>query len=74
MLSLRILIGSKHQKVHNTLGVTPFVIVPSNEFDEVGIQSDTSLSIEDGGSGFSDEVSGDNFFITIGKNTLNKIG
>jgi hypothetical protein len=47
--------------------LTPLVIVPRNQFDEVLVQRDTSLGIEDGGVGVAVHVSGDNLVLGVSK-------
>jgi len=57
-------------QVNNSVGVSPFVIVPGNQLNEVRVKRNTSSSIEDGASGIRNEVLADNFFISISQNTL----
>jgi hypothetical protein len=53
------------EEVENTAGVTPLVIIPGDELDEVVVKGDTSLGIEDGGVGVSVHVSGDNVILSV---------
>ena len=69
MLKLRNL-GDVNTEVKNSVGVSPFVIIPRNNLDEVGIQGDTSLSIENGAVSISNEVRADNFIFSVSKNSL----
>lgn len=57
-------------KIKELVGVTPFVIIPRDNLVEVIRQTNTSLVIEDGGSGIMHEVLRDNFFFGITQNTL----
>jgi hypothetical protein len=49
-------LGSVDQKINNTIGITKFVIVPSNELDELGRQLDTGSSIKYRATRFSNEI------------------
>jgi hypothetical protein len=55
-------------EVNNTAGVTPLVVVPGDELDEVGVEGDTSLGIEDGGAFITVQVTGDNFVLSVAEN------
>lgn len=70
-----LLAGFSHveSEVDNSVRVAPFVIVPRNELDEVGVKRNTSLSIEDRASRISGEVLADNFFISVTQDTLNTL-
>jgi len=57
-------------QINNSVGVTPFVIVPGNQLNEVRAKRNTGLSIEDRASVISDEVLTDNLFFSISQNTL----
>lgn len=57
------------EKVKNTAGVAPFVIIPGDEFDEVFIEGDTGLGIKDRGMAITVQVRGDDFILGIGKYT-----
>jgi hypothetical protein len=48
-------------EVNNSVGVSPFVIVPGHNLNKVGVQRDTSVDIEDGRVRVSNEIRGDNF-------------
>jgi hypothetical protein len=58
-------LSREHKKVNDTLRVTPFVIVPSNEFDKVLVQLNASISIKDAGSSAADEVGRDNRVLSV---------
>jgi len=49
--------------VENAPAVSELVVVPGYELDEVVVERDTSLGIEGGRSGVSDEVAGDNLVL-----------
>lgn len=55
-----ILLGNVFQEVDNTSRVAVFIIVPSDQLDEVGVQLDTCGGIKDGGIGAADKVCGHN--------------
>ena len=57
-------------QIEESVGVAPFVIVPGDELNEVGVKGDTGLGIEDGGSGITNKVLGDDFFISVSEDTL----
>jgi len=65
-----VLAGNVDEQVDDPLGVTPFVVVPGDELDEVLVQGDTSLGIEDGGVWVTDEISGDELIVGEGEHTL----
>merc|ERR1719310_315468 len=58
-----------HQ-VDNTSRVTVFVIVPGDKLDEVRVEHDTGISIEDGGSEVTLEISGDKRLIGVAQESL----
>jgi hypothetical protein len=68
--SLYLLLGDVEGQIEESVGVAPFVIVPGDELNEVGVKGDTGLSIEDGGSGITNEILGDDFFISVSEDTL----
>lgn len=47
------------EEINDTSGVTPLVVVPGDELDEVVVEGDTSLGIEDGRVAVTVQVSGD---------------
>lgn len=61
-------------QVNNTAGVTPLVVVPGDQLDEVGVQSNTGLGIEDGGAGVTVQVTGDNLVLGVAKDALELAG
>lgn len=56
-------------QVQNTAGVTPLVVVPGDQLDEVVVQGNTSLGVEDGGSGVAVHVGGDNVVLSVSQDT-----
>ena len=52
------------------MGVTPLVVVPGDQLDEVGVQGNTGLGVEDGGVVVTVAVSGDNVLINVAEDTL----
>jgi len=46
------------EEIQDTAGVTPLVVVPRNQLDEVCVQGDTCLGVEDGRVGVADQISG----------------
>jgi len=57
-------------QINDSVGVTPFVIVPRNQLNEVRVKGDTGLGVEDGRVTISDEVLTDNLFISVAQDTL----
>jgi len=57
-------------QIEDSVGVAPFVVVPGDQLDEVGVKGDTGLGIEDGGSSITNEILGDDFFISVAEDTL----
>jgi hypothetical protein len=68
--SLLVLGSGVGDQVADTAGVAPLVVVPGDELDEGVAQLDTSLSVEDGGGGVADEVSGDESVLGVLEDTL----
>ncbi len=60
-------------EVNNSVGVSPFVIVPRNDLDKVGVQGDTSVDVEDGGVGVSNEIGADNFISGVSEDSLTRL-
>lgn len=60
-------------QVQNTAGVTPLVIVPGDQLDEVVVEGDTSLGVEDGGSGVAVHVGGDNVVLSVSEDACWKL-
>jgi len=52
------------------IGVAPFVVVPGADFDEGRVELDTSLDVEDGGTGIVAEVGGDDGIFCVTENAL----
>lgn len=70
LLSCTILPGNIDQEIADTPRVTPLIVIPGNELDEVLVQGDASLGIEDGGSSVADEVGRDDILIGVLENAL----
>lgn len=60
-------LGNVGQEVEDTAGVSPLVVVPGDELDEVVVEGDTGLGIEDGGVGVADHVGGDDVVLSVGQ-------
>lgn len=67
---LYLLLGDVEGQIEESVGVAPFVVVPGDELNEVGVKGDTGLGIEDGGSAITNEILGDDFFISVSEDTL----
>src|ERR1700744_3449054 len=53
------------QKVNDTSGVTPLVVIPGYKLDEMVVQSNAGLGIEDGGVGVAIQVCGDEVILGV---------
>lgn len=60
-------LGDVDDEVQDTAGVSPLVVVPGDELDEVVVEGDTSLGIEDGRGGVAVHVRGDNVVLSVGE-------
>ena len=60
-------------QVNNTVGVAPLVVVPGDQLDEVGVQSNTGLGVEDGRVVITVKVGGDNVVLGVAKNALHLV-
>lgn len=60
-------LGNVCKEVEDTAGVTPLVIVPGDELDEVVVEGDTGGGVEDGGGVVSVHVGGDNSVLSVSK-------
>jgi len=67
---LSVSLGDVEGQIEESVGVAPFVIVPGNQLNEVGVEGDTGLGIEDGASAVTNKVLGDDFFISVSEDTL----
>ena len=65
-----ILLGNVDQEIADAPRVTPLVVVPGDQLDEVLVQLDTGLGIEDGGSLVTNEIGGDDIIISVLDDTL----
>lgn len=68
--SLLVLRGDEGEEIDNTAGVSPLVIVPRDELDEVGAELDSGVGVEDGGVGVADEIGGDDLLVSVGEDAL----
>ena len=60
-------------QIEESVGVAPFVVVPGDQLDEVGVEGNTGLGIEDRGSTITDEILTDDFFVSVTEDTLRTI-
>lgn len=60
-------LGGVDDEVQDTAGVSPLVVVPGDQLDEVVVEGDTSLGIEDGRGGVTVQVRGDNVVLSVGE-------
>lgn len=60
-------------QVNDTAGVTPFVVIPRDELDEVVVEGDTGRGIEDGRVRVAVQVAGDEGVLGVGKDTCIKV-
>lgn len=60
-------------QVNDTAGVTPFVIVPCNQLDEVVVEGNAGGGIEDGGVLISVQVSGDKSILGVGEDPWTRL-
>lgn len=58
-------LGNVGQEVEDTAGVTPLVVVPGDELDEVVVEGDTGLGIEDGRGRVAVQVGRDNIVLGV---------
>ena len=68
-LRVTIFLGSEHEKIHDALRVTPFIVVPCDELDKVLVQLDSGVGIEDARCRIADEVSRDNRVFRVSQNS-----
>ena len=52
-------------EVYNLAGITPLVVVPGEEFDEVVVEHDTFFRVEDTGLLVTAKVGGDNLLVEV---------
>ena len=62
--------GNVRDKINYTTGVTPFVIVPRDELDKVGIQLDSGLSIKDRRIRVPYEIGGNEVLVSVLEDAL----
>jgi hypothetical protein len=62
-------LGNVCEKIEDTTGVAPFIIVPGDKLVEVLVERNTGLGIEDGGVVVAVEIGGDDLVLSVCKNT-----
>lgn len=67
---LKTLAGHMVGQIKNSVGVAPFIIVPTYNLEESIIQAYTSLSINDRTSIIGHEVAGNNLVFRVTQNSL----
>jgi hypothetical protein len=72
LLGLGVLLGGVDKEITDTLGVTPLVVVPADQLDKVGVESNTGRGVEDGRVGLADKVRRDNAVLSIADDALSK--
>jgi hypothetical protein len=65
-----VLLGHVVGQVDHAVGVAPLVVVPGDDLDEAWGQSNTGISIEDGGEWAGGEVSRDNGVLGVAQDSL----
>lgn len=60
-------LGGVDDEVQDTAGVSPLVVVPGDQLDEVVVKGDTGLGVEDGRGGVTVQVRGDNVVLSVGE-------
>lgn len=68
-LSVAINLGNVCQKVNDTAGVTPLVVVPGDKLNEVLVEGDTGLDIDDRAVHVAVEIAGDDVVVGDSENT-----
>jgi hypothetical protein len=66
-------LGDIGQEIQDTTRITPLVIVPGDEFNEMVVQGDTSLSVEDGGVSVAVEIGGDDFILGVSEDACRRL-
>jgi hypothetical protein len=67
LLGAGIDLGNVAEQVDDTAGVTPLVVVPRYQLDEVVVEREASLGIEDGGVGVADQIGRDDLVLGVGE-------
>ena len=62
--------GHVDHEIDHAVGIAPFIVVPGNDFEEVGIEFDTGAGVEDGAAGVADEIAGDDLLIRVAEEAL----
>ena len=61
-------LGDVGEEVEDTAGVTPLVVVPRDELDEVLVEGDTGLGVENGGVRVAHHIGGHNLVLGVSEN------
>jgi len=69
-LSFSVHTSNIDQQITNTSGITPFVIIPSNKFDKVVIERDTSGRVKDCRVRIAEYIGGDDRVLGVFDNAL----
>lgn len=69
-LESTVLLSGEDQEVADTLGVTPLVIVPRDELDEVAVECDAGVRIKDGRVLVASEVGRDDLLVSVANDAL----
>lgn len=64
--------GQLTDKVKDTAGVAPFVVVPRDQLDEVVVEGNAGGGIEDAGARVAVQVSGDERVLSVAEDTCEK--
>ena len=59
------------KEIENTAGVAPLVVVPGDKLDEGAAQSNTGLSIEDGGVVVTVQIGRDELVLGVSQDACN---
>ena len=65
-----VLLGHVVGEVDHSVGVSPLVVVPGDDLDESWRESDSGVSVEDGGEWAGGEVLGDDGILSVAKDSL----
>jgi hypothetical protein len=62
-------LGDVGQEVQDTSAVSPLIVVPADQLDEVLVERDTGLGVKDGRVGVTNQISRDNLVLGVGEDT-----
>ena len=66
------MLSSEDEEITDPPGVTPLVVVPCNELDEVFVQLNSSSGVKDAGGGMADEVGGHDRILRVFENAFER--